>query len=135
MKSDIFLSLIVRRYDKHLRSVHTPWQSKSEVKKITKMYCLYLLLKGREKLAACEFWVRPIFREERRISQGLSNNLIVEMYNVDPEKYFDFFRMDVETFNELFALLEPHITKKNCCEETYTSQNTFGNKHKIPCNR
>ena len=112
MKSDIFLSLIVRRYDKHLGSVHTPWQGKSEVKKITKMYCLYLLLKRREKLAAREFWVRSIFREERRISQGLSNNLIVEMHNVDPEKYFDFFRMDVETFNELFALLEPHITKK-----------------------
>lgn len=112
MNSDTYLYLILRRYKRFLNSVHTPWQSKSESDKIIKMYCLYLLLKRKEEQAVRQFWVRPIFREERRILQGLSDNLIVEMRNIDPEKYFDFFRMDVETFNELLTLLEPHISKQ-----------------------
>lgn len=34
------------------------------------------------------------------------------MMHRDEEKYFDFFRMHLQSFNELFTLIAPHITKQ-----------------------
>lgn len=105
--------LIIKRYRRYLNRVQTVWQSQRERENIVNMYCLYLLLKRKEELSRREVWVRPIFREERRLLQGLSDNLVIEMITEDEEKYFDFFRMNVQVFNELLDLLRPHITKQN----------------------
>ncbi|XP_018399007.1 PREDICTED: uncharacterized protein LOC108776793 [Cyphomyrmex costatus] len=35
------------------------------------------------------------------------------MKNRDPEKFIEYLRMDINSFNELLKLIEPHITKRN----------------------
>lgn len=47
-----------------------------------------------------------------RLLQGFSNNLIIEMMHRDEEKYFHFFRMHLQSSNELFTLIALHITKQ-----------------------
>ncbi|XP_011263122.2 uncharacterized protein LOC105255501 isoform X2 [Camponotus floridanus] len=58
-------------------------------------------------------WVRPIFTERRRLLQGASDNLLVEMRLTDPEKYFNYLRMSPTTFNELLNIVGPLIEKQN----------------------
>ena len=57
-------------------------------------------------------WVRPIFTERRRLLQGASDNLLVEMRLQDPEKYFNYLRMSPTIFNELLNIVGPLITKQ-----------------------
>ncbi|XP_029164116.1 protein ANTAGONIST OF LIKE HETEROCHROMATIN PROTEIN 1-like [Nylanderia fulva] len=59
-----------------------------------------------------QYWVRSIFSEERRIMQGASDNLVREMEYIDKEKYFNYFRMSLETFERLLSIIEPYITKE-----------------------
>ncbi|XP_036142147.1 uncharacterized protein LOC118645377 [Monomorium pharaonis] len=47
--------------------------------------------------------------------QGASDNLVVEMQINDREKFFNYFRMTPEAFQELLMLVEPHIKKKEIC--------------------
>ena len=89
------------------------------------MYCLYLLLKRKEELSKRPVWVRPIFREERRLFQGFSNNLVVEMIHQDEEKYLDFFGMNVQTFDDLFSLVEPHLSKQNTVRRSIPAKTRF----------
>jgi len=56
--------------------------------------------------------VRPIFSEQRRLLQGASNNLIVEMQLSDEEKYFNYLRMSPTMFNELLTIVGPRIEKQ-----------------------
>lgn len=44
--------------------------------------------------------------------QGASDNLIREMEVIDKEKYFNYFRMLLETFEKLLNIIEPYITKE-----------------------
>lgn len=44
--------------------------------------------------------------------QGASDNLIREMEVIDKEKYFNYFRMPLETFEKLLNIIEPYITKE-----------------------
>ncbi|XP_029178028.1 LOW QUALITY PROTEIN: uncharacterized protein LOC114945857 [Nylanderia fulva] len=44
--------------------------------------------------------------------QGASDNLVREMEYIDKEKYFNYFRMSLETFEKLLSIIEPYITKE-----------------------
>ena len=46
---------------------------------ISKLYCLYKLLKKKEKKLRRRCWVRYMFREERRMLQGARDNLLEEL--------------------------------------------------------
>lgn len=87
---------------------HKEWNRR----KLIKAFLLYKLLKKKEGQQR-RFWVRPIFSEERRYTQGASNNLIKEMENIDPEKYLEYLRMSVTSFTELLNLIEPIIMKQD----------------------
>lgn len=81
--------------------------------KILKLYLLYKIIKKRDqKKYKRQYWVRPIFTEERRLKQGASDNLVREMECMDKEKYFNYFRMSLETFEKLLSIIEPYITKQ-----------------------
>lgn len=81
-------------------------------KKILKLYTLYIVQEDIEKRGKKrQFWVRPIFTEERRLMQGVSDNLARELEILDPEKFFNYFRMDFDTFEKLFNIVKPLITK------------------------
>lgn len=84
-------------------------------KKLIKAYLLYKILKKKERKERSlrTVWVRPIFTEEKRYKQGASDNLIKEMKNVDTEKFFEYMRMDIDTFNELLKLIYKNIMKQN----------------------
>ncbi|XP_011859939.1 PREDICTED: uncharacterized protein LOC105557335, partial [Vollenhovia emeryi] len=51
-----------------------------------------------------KFWVRPMFTHEMRQLQGASENLVVETQITDREKFFNYFRMTPEVFEELLTL-------------------------------
>ncbi|EZA53588.1 hypothetical protein X777_06944 [Ooceraea biroi] len=57
-------------------------------------------------------WVRPIFTE-RRLLQGASDNLLVEMRLGDPEKYLNYLRMSPIIFTELLNIVGPLIEKQH----------------------
>ncbi|XP_025997174.2 uncharacterized protein LOC113005615, partial [Solenopsis invicta] len=57
--------------------------------------------------------VRPIFAERRRILQGDSDNLLVEMRLTDSQKYFNYLRMSPTIFNELLNIVGLLIEKQN----------------------
>ncbi|XP_011882846.1 PREDICTED: uncharacterized protein LOC105570326 isoform X2 [Vollenhovia emeryi] len=82
-------------------------------RRIIKLYLLYTIIKKRNRQRhKRQYWVRPIFSEERRLMQGASDNLVREMENLDKDKYFNYFRMSFETFEQLLSTIEPDITKK-----------------------
>lgn len=80
------------------------------MKKVISMYILYLrykkLQEGKKKR---KMWVRPIFTERRRLLQGASDNLLVEMRLGDAEKYFNYLRMSPIIFTELLNIVGPLI--------------------------
>ncbi|XP_067212571.1 uncharacterized protein [Linepithema humile] len=84
---------------------------KQIIRKRMLLLLFYIILKNQEKRTR-QFWVRPIFKEERRLMQGASDNLVREMEDTDVEKYFNYFRMPFETFQKLLTIVEPYITKK-----------------------
>jgi len=47
--------------------------------KVLKMFSIYFYLKKRQEKKKRKFWVRPIFKQDRRLLQGASDNLVVEM--------------------------------------------------------
>ena len=81
-------------------------------KKAIAMFYLYLQYKKIQNDKNIRtIWVRPIFTE-RRLLQGASDNLLVEMRLQDPEKYFNYLRMSPTIFNELLNIVGPLITKQ-----------------------
>jgi len=52
-----------------------------------------------------------MFTQRMRHLQGASDNLIVRMQAIDREKFFNYFRMTSELFEELLALVELRIYK------------------------
>jgi len=86
--------------------------------KLIKAYLLYKVLKKKKKKKTCprRVWMGPIFTEERKYEQGTSNNLIIEMKNVDPKKFILRNLSNIcewtDSFNELLKLIEPNITKQ-----------------------
>ncbi|XP_031349654.1 uncharacterized protein LOC116175602 isoform X1 [Photinus pyralis] len=86
-------------------------------KKLLYLYVLYIERQQDEKVTR-RFWVRDFLKEEQRYLQGASDNLVKEMYSHDPEKFFNFFRMTRETFDELLRLVGPKIEKQNVIRES-----------------
>ncbi|XP_024877298.1 uncharacterized protein LOC112458093 [Temnothorax curvispinosus] len=72
----------------------------------------YIVLLQKKKR---KFWVRPMFTHEMRHLQGASDNLVVEMQITDREKFFNYFRMTPEVFEELLTLVGPRIQKEEVC--------------------
>lgn len=93
------------------------WQSTPQLfwqRQLLKAFTIYKIMKKREKQQnQRRFWVRQIFNEERRRLQGASDNLIREMQYIDMEKYIEYLRMDISTFDELLRLIGPKIEKQH----------------------
>lgn len=104
---------------KILRTVHNlpTWYAVSVFERVRKLYLGYIvLLQKQENIRKKrKFWVRPMFTHEMRHLQGASDNLVVEMQITDREKFFNYFRMTPEVFEELLTLIEPRIQKKEVC--------------------
>ena len=66
-----------------------------------------LLLKFRERKRKRKYWVHPIYSERRLKGQFyvLFNDL-----RQNPEKFFKYSRMSVDSFDELCELMRPTIT-------------------------
>ncbi|KAK5648046.1 hypothetical protein RI129_002938 [Pyrocoelia pectoralis] len=83
--------------------------------KVKKLLTLYVLLKKKENKKKVpsnrKFWVRRIFEENNRLLQGCSSNLIVEIEDNDPDKYFNFLRMSPDSFHELLEYVKARIEK------------------------
>ncbi|XP_024885604.1 protein ALP1-like [Temnothorax curvispinosus] len=102
----IIMKFLIQARDEPMR------HAEITMKKVTAMYYLYLRYKKLEEQKNRRIWVRPIFTEERRLAQGDSNNLLVEMQLTDPEKYFNYLRMSSTIFNELLKIVGPLIKKQ-----------------------
>ena len=58
-------------------------------------------------------WVRPFLHPERRMKQGLYENLIKELEQYDRKSYVEFMRMTPEMFEMILQRISARITKKN----------------------
>lgn len=93
------------------------WRAISVLKRVRKIYLVYTVLLQNQKniRKKRKFWVRPMFTHEMRRLQGASDNLVIEMQTTDREKFFNYFRMTPELFEELLTLIGPRIEKQELC--------------------
>jgi len=56
-----------------------------------------------------------MFTQRMMRLQGASDNLIIEMQTIDREKFFNYFRLSPQLFEELLALVGPRIEKQELC--------------------
>lgn len=92
-------------------------------RKIFAIYQLYLKTKETEKeKAQRKCWVRDILTEDQRQLHGVSNNLIKDMFERDSEKFFNYFRMTRDLYNELLALVGPKIKKQDFLRESISPE-------------
>lgn len=100
------------------------WRAISVFKRVRKMYLVYTFLSQNQKhiRKKRKFWVRPMFTHEMRRFQGASDNLVVEMQTTDREKFFNYFRMTPELFEELLTLVGPRIEKQELCRIPISSR-------------
>ncbi|KAB0803745.1 hypothetical protein PPYR_00715 [Photinus pyralis] len=86
-------------------------QKYSLQQQVIKLYKLYKLVQKYHKTNK-RMWVRDVFKEEQRLLQGTSSNLIMEMRRTDRNKFFNFLRMAPETFDLLLSIVGPYVQKK-----------------------
>lgn len=55
-------------------------------------------------------WVNRYLKDRVKFSTFVT--LVPKLSNFNPERFFNFMRMDLETFEELFALVEPEIVRQ-----------------------
>jgi len=92
------------------------WRAIPLFKRVRKLYFAYnVLLQQQKYIRKRKFWVRPMFTQRMRRLQGASDNLIIEMQTTDREKFFNYFRMSPQLFEELLTLVEPRIEKQELC--------------------
>ena len=92
------------------------WHAVSVFERVRKLYLGFVFLQKQKIIRKKrKFWVRPMFTHVMRHLQGASDNLVVEMQINDREKFFNYFRMTPEAFQELLMLVEPRIKKKEIC--------------------
>lgn len=90
------------------------WQREFQRRQLLKAFSIYKIMKKREKQKnQRRFWVRLIFNDEQRRLQRASDNLIREMQYIDMEKYIEYLRMDISTFDELLRLIGSKIEKQH----------------------
>lgn len=122
MDTKIILLIILKR----LQTANNlpTWHAVSVFKRVRKLYLSYIVsLKKQENMRKKRrFWVRPMFTHEMRRLQGASDNLVVEMQIIDREKFFNYFRMTPEVFEELLSLVGPRIQKKKLCRIPISSR-------------
>lgn len=85
--------------------------------KLRKLIATWLLMKKNnrnQRSAVRKFWVHPIFSYENRLLQGASDNLVKELQFHNDSQFFNYFRMNVEMYQELLNLVEPLIAKQEC---------------------
>ncbi|KYN12228.1 hypothetical protein ALC57_15625 [Trachymyrmex cornetzi] len=86
------------------------WQREFRRRQLLKAFGIYKMLRRIENLKIQrQFWVRPIFTEERRHLQGASDNLIREMQYIDMEKHIEYLRMDTLTFRIILNIMNCYI--------------------------
>ena len=77
--------------------------------------CIIIICAGlhqlRGQMARRRYWVRPWIN--RRDTYGAYHALLKELSNEDQKGYKNFLRMDLNSFNELLHLVEPHIKKQD----------------------
>ena len=76
--------------------------------------CIIIICAGLHQLqqqARRRFWVRPWIT--RRSQFGAYHSLIRELSDEDEKGYKNFLRMDMDSFNELLHLVEPHIKRQD----------------------
>ncbi|XP_018403201.1 PREDICTED: putative nuclease HARBI1 [Cyphomyrmex costatus] len=100
------ITLVIQAQNQAIRYAEATMQ------KVTQLFYIYNCLKQLNKRPKRKMWVRSIFSEQRRLLQGASNNLIVEMQLSDKEKYFNYLRMSPTMFNELLTIVGPRIEKQ-----------------------
>jgi len=83
--------------------------------KFKKIAVLYLLQRKREnKKMGRRYWVHPIFSIKNRKRHGASDNLVKELQFHNDSQFFNYFRMNVEIYQELLNLVGPLIAKQEC---------------------
>ncbi|KYQ46677.1 hypothetical protein ALC60_01018 [Trachymyrmex zeteki] len=99
------------------------WRAILIFKRVRKLYFAYnILLQNKKYTRKRKFWVRPMFTQRMRHLQGASDNLVVEMQTTDREKFFNYFRMTPELFEELLSLVGPLIEKQELCRVPISSR-------------
>ncbi|XP_018393514.1 PREDICTED: putative nuclease HARBI1 [Cyphomyrmex costatus] len=105
--------MVIMKYLKQARDEPIRY-AEITMQKVIRLFYLYMRYKElQDDRKNREMWVRPIFMERRRLLQGDSDNLIVEMRLEDPNKYFNYLRMSAVIFNELLNIVGPLIEKEN----------------------
>ncbi|GBO37253.1 hypothetical protein AVEN_192317-1 [Araneus ventricosus] len=112
---DAFLAhtpIRVGRFHIGCTSDHSRIQFFSEVKmnpkRIAAMWLLYRRLRRRR--IKRNYWVHPINQKREQI--GIFHTLLKELQK-DENKFFNFFRMTIPSFNELHQRLKTKILRKN----------------------
>lgn len=108
----LIAALVVKQKKSSLR-----YRNDTGRRKLLHLYRLYIQMLENEKVVR-RFWVRDIFASQQRHLQGASNNLAKKLYSHDCEKFFNFFRMSQETFDELLCLVGPKIQKQDYIRES-----------------
>jgi len=74
--------------------------------KLKKLVTLFLLCKENERneIIKRKYWVYPIFSNEKRERYGASKTLIKELYFHSDEKFINYFRMNVKTYEKLLYM-------------------------------
>lgn len=69
----------------------------------------HIILTTKKKRKVKRYWVHDILK--RRKQQGDFNNLVKELEN-DAERYWNYFHMNKEDFNELLIMISGDIVKE-----------------------
>ncbi|XP_025986035.2 protein ANTAGONIST OF LIKE HETEROCHROMATIN PROTEIN 1-like [Solenopsis invicta] len=86
---------------------------------LIKLYSIYVALT--EKKSKRSIWVKPIYSVQQRFRQGDSDNLIAMLRTTDHSLYFNYLRMDVNTFEYLLSIVGPGIKKQINIKEPIAS--------------
>lgn len=83
---------------------------------LLKLYLLYrYILSKKKRIIVRSEWVSLLYTEQERIGQGAGDNLIKTLRLLPNAKQFiNFMRMTPESFDKLYNLLGPHLTKQFC---------------------
>lgn len=131
MSPELALALIIKRWTnwQQVARYQLPSQQQAEHENMLKLYMLYKKMKKKKNRAVQTNLTIPSYQledfddqaddqandqaseEDDKITLG-NSTLVVDMHPIDYEHYFDYIRMEVETYNELFKLVEPLIKKQ-----------------------
>lgn len=74
------------------------------------LLAIAFLLAKQKKENRRRYWVHPL--NSMRIKENQFHNLTVKL-RAYPEKFFDYYRMSINSFDELLQLVRDRITKEN----------------------